>query len=108
MCGEQMGALSSPIGFGVDPHQAHDMVFVDRGGEPIARGIDRREIAPRTMFMSHETYTPARGGSASAEISALRRVFGEYRAPTGVAARSAASTASTCSGFSAMYFSTPT
>ena len=26
--------------------------------------------------MSHETYTPARGGSASAEINALRRVFG--------------------------------
>ena len=28
------------------------------------------------MFVSHETYTPARGGSASAEINALRRVFG--------------------------------
>ncbi len=40
-------------------------------------GIDRREIAPRTIFMSHETYTPARGGSASAEIYALRRVFGD-------------------------------
>jgi hypothetical protein len=26
--------------------------------------------------VSHETYTPARGGSASAEINALRRVFG--------------------------------
>jgi malonyl CoA-acyl carrier protein transacylase len=40
-------------------------------------GIDRREIAPQTMFMSHETYTPARGGSASAEVHALRRTFGE-------------------------------
>ncbi|MGI9100891.1 MAG: SDR family NAD(P)-dependent oxidoreductase [Terriglobales bacterium] len=39
-------------------------------------GITRSRIAPRTMFMSHETYTPARGGSASAEIHALRRVFG--------------------------------
>ena len=39
--------------------------------------IDRHTIAPQTMFMSHETYTPARGGSASAEIHALRRVFGE-------------------------------
>ena len=29
------------------------------------------------MFVSHETYTPARGGSASAEIRALRQVFGE-------------------------------
>jgi 3-oxoacyl-(acyl-carrier-protein) synthase/NAD(P)-dependent dehydrogenase (short-subunit alcohol dehydrogenase family)/acyl carrier protein len=40
-------------------------------------GLDRRGIAPETVFVSHETYTPARGGSASAEIFALRRVFGE-------------------------------
>jgi acyl transferase domain-containing protein/acyl carrier protein/NAD(P)-dependent dehydrogenase (short-subunit alcohol dehydrogenase family) len=42
-----------------------------------SRGISRAQIAPRTVFVSHETYTPARGGSASAEIYALRRVFGE-------------------------------
>ena len=40
-------------------------------------GISRDEIAPKTVFVSHETYTPARGGSASAEIFALRRVFGD-------------------------------
>ncbi len=40
-------------------------------------GISRRQIAPQTVFVSHETYTPARGGSASAEIHALRHVFGE-------------------------------
>ncbi|HTQ58065.1 MAG TPA: SDR family NAD(P)-dependent oxidoreductase [Bryobacteraceae bacterium] len=40
-------------------------------------GIQRHEIAPRTVFVSHETYTPARGGSAAAEITALRRVFGD-------------------------------
>jgi acyl transferase domain-containing protein/NAD(P)-dependent dehydrogenase (short-subunit alcohol dehydrogenase family)/acyl carrier protein len=40
-------------------------------------GISRRQIAPRTVFVSHETYTPARGGSASAEIHALRHVFGD-------------------------------
>src|SRR5690242_13330104 len=40
-------------------------------------GIRRQEIAPETVFVSHETYTPARGGSASAEIFALRHVFGE-------------------------------
>ncbi|HEY1272508.1 MAG TPA: beta-ketoacyl synthase N-terminal-like domain-containing protein, partial [Terriglobales bacterium] len=40
-------------------------------------GIRRQEIAPRTVFVSHETYTPARGGSAAAEIHALRRVFGD-------------------------------
>ena len=41
-------------------------------------GIDRRQIAPHTVFISHETYTPARGGSAQAEIDALRYVFGNY------------------------------
>ncbi len=40
-------------------------------------GISRRQIASQTVFVSHETYTPARGGSASAEIHALRRVFGD-------------------------------
>jgi acyl transferase domain-containing protein len=44
--------------------------------EAEARGIDRAAIAGETVFVSHETYTPARGGSASAEIHALRRVFG--------------------------------
>ncbi len=39
-------------------------------------GIQRQQIAPRTVFVSHETYTPARGGSAAAEIHALRQVFG--------------------------------
>jgi acyl transferase domain-containing protein/NAD(P)-dependent dehydrogenase (short-subunit alcohol dehydrogenase family) len=42
-----------------------------------ARGADRHAIAPQTVFISHETYTPARGGSAQAEISALRAVFGD-------------------------------
>ena len=41
------------------------------------RGISRTHIAPHTVFVSHETYTPARGGSASAEINALRHVFGD-------------------------------
>ncbi|NLA79660.1 MAG: hypothetical protein GX853_02765, partial [Chloroflexi bacterium] len=39
-------------------------------------GLKRDAIADKTMFMSHETYKPARGGSASAEIYALRQVFG--------------------------------
>ena len=41
------------------------------------RGIRRSEIAPQMVFVSHETYTPARGGSAAAEIHALRKVFGD-------------------------------
>ena len=39
-------------------------------------GITPQGIAAQTVFMSHETYTPARGGSASAEIAALRATFG--------------------------------
>ncbi len=39
-------------------------------------GISREQIASHAVFVSHETYTPARGGSASAEIHALRHVFG--------------------------------
>jgi len=39
-------------------------------------GISRDQIASRTVFVSHETYTPARGGSASAEVNSLRHVFG--------------------------------
>jgi malonyl CoA-acyl carrier protein transacylase len=40
-------------------------------------GIDRHQIASEMVFISHETYTPARGGSASAEINALRYVFND-------------------------------
>ncbi|MBI4656969.1 MAG: acyltransferase domain-containing protein, partial [Elusimicrobia bacterium] len=39
-------------------------------------GLDRRNFAPKTLFISHETYTPARGGSASAEVQALKKAFG--------------------------------
>ena len=38
-------------------------------------GLERNAIAAKTVFISHETYTPARGGSASAEIFALRHTF---------------------------------
>jgi len=40
-------------------------------------GLNRQAMAAQTVFMSHETYTPARGGSAAAEITALRHTFGE-------------------------------
>ena len=39
--------------------------------------FNRHSIASRTSFMSHEPATPPRGGSAAAEIQALRRTFGE-------------------------------
>ncbi|MGB1827306.1 MAG: phosphopantetheine-binding protein, partial [Candidatus Poseidoniaceae archaeon] len=40
-------------------------------------GLDRHQMAPSTVFFSHETYTPARGGSAQAEVKALRETFGQ-------------------------------
>ncbi|MBN2039385.1 MAG: acyltransferase domain-containing protein, partial [Spirochaetes bacterium] len=38
-------------------------------------GVSRDEMAKDMVFMSHETYTPARGGSASSEVKALRETF---------------------------------
>lgn len=40
-------------------------------------GVSRHELAKNMFFMSHETYSPKRGGSSSAEIKALRSTFGE-------------------------------
>ncbi len=40
-------------------------------------GLNRYSMAPQTVFVSHETYTPARGGSAAAEVTALRNTFGD-------------------------------
>jgi len=51
-------------------------------GKMIARweeqsGLSRNDLAQDLFFMSHETYSPKRGGSAAAEIEALRRTFGD-------------------------------
>lgn len=40
-------------------------------------GLNRYIMAPQMAFISHETFTPARGGSAAAEIMALRNTFAE-------------------------------
>ncbi|MCB0160693.1 MAG: beta-ketoacyl synthase, partial [Caldilineaceae bacterium] len=40
-------------------------------------GLNRYSMAAQTVFVSHETYTPARGGSAAAEVTALRNTFGD-------------------------------
>ena len=40
-------------------------------------GLNRHAIAKDLVFYSHETYTPARGGSAQSEVKALRQTFGE-------------------------------
>ncbi|MBP7147490.1 MAG: acyltransferase domain-containing protein, partial [Acidobacteria bacterium] len=39
-------------------------------------GLRRSALAGALHFMSHETFTPARGGSAQCEVQALRNVFG--------------------------------
>ncbi|MGH3331696.1 MAG: acyltransferase domain-containing protein, partial [Nocardioidaceae bacterium] len=75
---EVLGAVTANSAFhgtrlDVD-HIAHMMEKVVTQAE--ARGVARHDIAGSTVFVSHETYTPARGGSASAEINALRRTFG--------------------------------
>ncbi|MDP9464826.1 MAG: beta-ketoacyl synthase, partial [Actinomycetota bacterium] len=69
-------ANSAFHGTRLDIDHIGDMMERLLAGVETRTGIDRHVIAPATMFMSHETYTPARGGSASAEIFALRRVFG--------------------------------
>ncbi len=40
-------------------------------------GISRENLASDMFFMSHETYSPKRGGSSAAEIKALRNTFGD-------------------------------
>jgi malonyl CoA-acyl carrier protein transacylase len=40
-------------------------------------GITNAEMAEKTVFLSHETYTPARGGSSASEINALFTAFGD-------------------------------
>ena len=40
-------------------------------------GLSRAELAKDVFFMSHETYSPKRGGSSSAEIRSLRSTFGD-------------------------------
>jgi acyl transferase domain-containing protein/NAD(P)-dependent dehydrogenase (short-subunit alcohol dehydrogenase family) len=38
--------------------------------------LDRKVIAPRTLYFSHETYTPKKGGCSQTEKIALETVFG--------------------------------
>ena len=39
--------------------------------------LSRDQLAQDVFFMSHETYSPKRGGSSAAEVRALRDTFGE-------------------------------
>ena len=40
-------------------------------------GFERRNLVDDMVFISHETYTPARGGSSNAEKDALEATFGK-------------------------------
>lgn len=40
-------------------------------------GRSRSDLAKDLLFMSHETYSPKRGGSSAAEVRALRKSFGD-------------------------------
>ena len=60
-----------------------DVQHIGQVMEKLVRQAERAAASRATrsrrsmVFVSHETYTPARGGSASAEIHALRSVFGD-------------------------------
>ncbi|MBC8440931.1 MAG: acyltransferase domain-containing protein [Deltaproteobacteria bacterium] len=41
-------------------------------------GLKKEDYAKKLLFMSHETYTPARGGSADAEVTALQTAFADH------------------------------
>ena len=53
-------------------HIGHVMETLVAGKRKRATASRARKSRRETVFVSHETYTPARGGSASAEIYALR------------------------------------
>lgn len=58
----------------VDHIAGEARVLVETAARRLGVGVET--LGERTLFVSHETYTPARGGSASAEAAAMRRAFG--------------------------------
>ncbi len=76
---EVLGAVTANSAFHgsrLDVHHITQVMERLVAGAEERWGISRAEIAPHLVFVSHETYTPARGGSAAAEVEALRAVFG--------------------------------
>ena len=59
------------------PHMSHEMKkFISKVEKQ--NGIKKADYADKLLFMSHETYTPARGGSADAEVTVLETVFADH------------------------------
>ncbi|MEA1969230.1 MAG: acyltransferase domain-containing protein, partial [Thermodesulfobacteriota bacterium] len=56
------------------PHMTEEMTkFISKVEKQ--HDLKKKDYADKLLFMSHETYTPARGGSADAEVSALKATF---------------------------------
>jgi len=56
------------------PHMSREMEkFISK--VEARTGLRKEDYADKLLFMSHETYTPARGGSADAEVTALESAF---------------------------------
>ena len=71
-------ANSAYHAFNIDvPHMASEMKRFIKKVEK-QKGIKKAEYADKLLFMSHETYTPARGGSADAEVTALKTTFADH------------------------------
>ncbi|MBU2430692.1 MAG: acyltransferase domain-containing protein, partial [Proteobacteria bacterium] len=59
------------------PHMANEMKkFIAKMEKQT--GLRKEDYADKLLFMSHETYTPARGGSADAEVTALETAYSGY------------------------------
>jgi 3-oxoacyl-(acyl-carrier-protein) synthase/acyl carrier protein/NAD(P)-dependent dehydrogenase (short-subunit alcohol dehydrogenase family) len=59
------------------PHMSKVMkTFIDKVERQ--NNLKKEDYADKLLFMSHETYTPARGGSADAEVTALETAFSGY------------------------------
>jgi acyl transferase domain-containing protein/NAD(P)H-dependent flavin oxidoreductase YrpB (nitropropane dioxygenase family)/acyl carrier protein/NAD(P)-dependent dehydrogenase (short-subunit alcohol dehydrogenase family) len=59
------------------PHMSHEMKkFITKVESQ--NNIKKEDYADKLLFMSHETYTPARGGSADAEVTTLEATFEEH------------------------------
>ncbi len=59
------------------PHMTAEMTrFISKVEKQ--HNLKKSDYAGKLLFMSHETYTPARGGSADAEVKALESTFSKY------------------------------
>jgi acyl carrier protein len=64
--------------FSIDvPHMAYEMKKFIKKVEK-QNDVRKADYADKLLFMSHETYTPARGGSADAEVTALETTFPDH------------------------------